>query len=74
VLRSLHRRRPVVGVRAAVARRLLRWAEIVMGPSAFATWDEAELLEIPLVASRGTTDAERLGVVPKAMGEVLRVY
>jgi uncharacterized protein YbjT (DUF2867 family) len=71
VLRSLHRRRPIIGIPTAVMRRALRWVELVMGPTAFATWDEAELLEIPLVASRGTADANRLGVVPKPMGEVL---
>jgi NADH dehydrogenase len=71
VLRSLHRRRPIIGIPTAVTRRALRWVELVMGPTAFATWDEAELLEIPLVTSRGTADAKRLGVVPKPMGEVL---
>jgi NADH dehydrogenase len=71
VLRSLHRRRPIIGIPTAVMRRALRWVELVMGPTAFATWDEAELLEIPLVTSRGTADAKRLGVVPKPMGEVL---
>jgi uncharacterized protein YbjT (DUF2867 family) len=71
VLRSLHRRRPIIGIPTAVMRRALRWVELVMGPTAFATWDEAELLEIPLVTDRGTADANRLGVVPKPMGEVL---
>ena len=71
VLRSLDRRRPLVGIPIAVMRPVLRWVELLMGPTAFATWDEAELLEIPMVASRGTADAQRLGVVPKAMGEVL---
>jgi hypothetical protein len=54
-------------------RRVLRWVELVMGPTAFATWDEAELLEIPMVASAGTADVERLGVVPKPMAAVLGV-
>ncbi len=43
------------------------------GPTAFATWDEAELLEIPLIARQGTADAERLGVLPKPMRAVLGV-
>jgi hypothetical protein len=42
-----------------------------MGPTAFATWDEAELLEVPAVTPRGTADAERLGVQPKPMAAVL---
>lgn len=73
VLRSLHRRRPLVGIPTAVMRRVLRWVELVMGPTAFATWDEAELLEIPMVASAGTADVQRLGVVPKPMAAVLGV-
>ena len=43
------------------------------GPTAFATWDEAELLEIPLVTARGTADARALGVAPRSMAEVLGV-
>jgi NADH dehydrogenase len=73
VLRSLHRHRPVVGIPTALMRRALRWVELVMGPTAFATWDEVELLEIPLVSSRGTADAERLGVLPRSMRAVLGV-
>jgi NADH dehydrogenase len=73
VLHSLHRRRPVVGIPTAVMRRVLRSVELVMGPTAFATWDEAELLEIPLVSSCGTADVERLGVVPSPMRAVLGV-
>ena len=71
VLRSLGRRRPLLGIPTAITRRLLRWLELVMGPTAFATWDEAELLEIPMLATDGPADAERLGVVPKRMREVL---
>ena len=44
-----------------------------MGPAAFATWDEAELLEVPLISRYGTADAERLGVLPKPMRAVLGV-
>ena len=44
-----------------------------MGPTAFATWDEAELLEIPMTSRRGTADAERLGVSPRTMAAVLGV-
>ena len=33
-----------------------------MGPHVFATWDEAELMEEPMVAARGTADAEALGL------------
>ncbi len=37
----------------------------------FATWDEAELMEVSMSTSRGTADAERLGVRPQPMGAVL---
>jgi hypothetical protein len=37
----------------------------------FATWDEAELLEVPMVSARGVADAERLGVKPQPMRAVL---
>ncbi len=71
VLRSIGRRRPLVAIPTPIMRRTLRLVELVMGPTAFATWDEAELLEVPLLASRGSADAERLGVVPKPMAAVL---
>ena len=73
VLDSLHRRRPVVHIPIGLVRRLLTAVELVGGPTAFATWDEAELLEIPLIARQGTADAERLGVLPKPMSAVLGV-
>jgi NADH dehydrogenase len=70
-LRSFHRRRPVVGVPMPIVRRTLKAVELLTGPAAFATWDEAELLEIPMVSRHGTADAERLGVLPKSMRAVL---
>jgi NADH dehydrogenase len=73
VLRSLRRHRPIVRIPARSARRLLKLTELLMGPTAFATWDEAELLEVPLITPRGTADAEELGVTPKPMAAVLGV-
>jgi uncharacterized protein YbjT (DUF2867 family) len=70
-LNSFRRRRRIVGVPIGLTRRILDAVELFGGPTAFATWDEAELLEVPLIASRGTADAERLGVVPKPMRAVL---
>jgi uncharacterized protein YbjT (DUF2867 family) len=72
-LRSFGRRRPIVGVPIPVMRRGLRAAELLLGPTAFATWDEAELLEVPMTSRHGTADAERLGVLPKSMPAVLGV-
>ncbi len=72
-LRSVRRRRRIVRVPIKITRRVLQLVELLGGPTAFATWDEAELLEVPLVSRHGTTDAERLGVVPKPMRAVLGV-
>jgi NADH dehydrogenase len=70
-LRSFGRRRPLVHVPLPVVRAGLRAVEAVLGPAAFATWDEAELMEVPMTTRSGTADAERLGVVPKPMRAVL---
>jgi uncharacterized protein YbjT (DUF2867 family) len=70
-LRSVGRRRPVVPVPTPIVSRGLRLLEALVGPRAFATWDEAELLEVTMTTRRGTADAERLGVTPKRMATVL---
>jgi NADH dehydrogenase len=72
-LRSFRRHRPIVKVPTRVVRRTLMLVELLMGPTAFATWDEAELLEVSMISRHGTADAERLGVLPKSMRAVLGV-
>jgi uncharacterized protein YbjT (DUF2867 family) len=71
VLRSLDRNRPLLHVPTAIVSRALRLLEAVSGPRAFATWDEAELMEVPMLSTHGTADAERLGVTPAPMPAVL---
>jgi uncharacterized protein YbjT (DUF2867 family) len=71
VLRSLGRRRPLVHVPLPLVRASLRAVEALFGQAAFATWEEAELMEVPMTTSSGTGDAERLGVAPKPMRAVL---
>src|SRR5690349_24539753 len=66
-----HRRRRLLHVPLPVVRWGLKAVEEVQGSLAFATWDEAELMEIPMVSQRGTADAESLGVHPLPMGYVL---
>jgi NADH dehydrogenase len=73
VLRSLNRRRPLVHVPTPVVSRALRLLERVSGPNAFATWDEAELMEVPMVSTRGTADVEELGVRPARITAVLGI-
>jgi uncharacterized protein YbjT (DUF2867 family) len=70
-LRAAHRPRPLLPLPVALVRSGLRLVERVMGPAAFATWDEAELLGITMLSERGSADAERLGVRPRAMASVL---
>ena len=53
-------------------RAELRALEAVVGSSAaFATWEEAELMEIPMTTPTGTAGAEALGVTPLRMAAVL---
>lgn len=73
VLASRRRHRPLLRLPLPLVRRILNGVELFGGPAAFATWDEAELLEVPLIARQGTADAERLGVLPKPMRAVLGV-
>jgi NADH dehydrogenase len=71
VLRSLGKRRVVMHVPTPVVSRTLRMLSAVAGARAFATWDEAELMEVPLISAFGTRDVEGLGVAPRAMAAVL---
>src|SRR6185312_10533268 len=71
VLRSLGRSRPLVHVPTPLVSRSLRLLERASGAKAFATWDEAELMEVPMVSTRGTSDVEALGVTPARMPAVL---
>jgi uncharacterized protein YbjT (DUF2867 family) len=71
VLRSLNRRRPLLHVPTPLVSRALRLLESTTGTRAFATWDEAELMEVSMLASRGSADAERLGVTPEPMRAIL---
>jgi uncharacterized protein YbjT (DUF2867 family) len=71
VLEATDRARPLVHVPLPAVRAGLRALELVAGSTAFATWEEAELMEVPMTAERGSEDAERLGVTPRAMAEVL---
>jgi NADH dehydrogenase len=65
------RPRPLLHVPLWAVRRGLGVVERLTGASAFATWEEAELMEVPMTTPRGTEDARRLGVTPRPMEEVL---
>jgi uncharacterized protein YbjT (DUF2867 family) len=64
VLRARHRRRRLVHVPLPLVRTSLKLLR-------FATWEEVELLEEPMVTERGTADIEQLGVHPHSMPAVL---
>jgi NADH dehydrogenase len=70
-LGALRRRRRLLHVPLPLVRRGLRAVEAVTGHGAFAVWEEAELMEIPMTTPRGTADAEALGVSPRRMRAVL---
>jgi uncharacterized protein YbjT (DUF2867 family) len=65
------RHRPLVHVPLPLVRSGLIWLRRVFGEAVFATWEEAELMEIPMVSARGDADARALGVTPRPMPEVL---
>ena len=71
VASSAGRRRRGVHVPLPFVRSFLIWLRRAIGDTAFATWEEAELLEVPMVSRRGTEDARRLGVEPLAIRRVL---
>jgi uncharacterized protein YbjT (DUF2867 family) len=66
VLRASHRRRRLVHVPLPIVRASLKLLR-------FATWEEAELMEEPMVTERGTADIETLGVSPRPMSAVIGV-
>jgi NADH dehydrogenase len=66
------RERPLVHVPLGLVRASLVALRRVFGDAVFATWEEAELMEVPMTTPRGTADAESLGVQPRSLSEVLR--
>ena len=65
------RDRPLVHVPVNLVHLGLAGLRRAVGDAAFATWEEAELMEVSMVSERGTADAEALGVEPRRMGDVL---
>ena len=70
MLAALGRERRLLRIPTPVVASLLRALERVAGPRAFATWDEAELMEVSMLPSAGTRDVEALGIVPRSMASV----
>jgi len=75
VARAAGRARPLVHMPLGLVHLTLVTLRRLFGDAVFATWEEAELLEVPMVTPRGTADAEGLGVKPSPVHEVLsRAY
>lgn len=71
VSRAAGRPRPLVHLPLALVRAGLIGLRSVFGEAVFATWEEAELMEVSMTTERGTADAEELGVSPRRMADVL---
>lgn len=71
VSRLAGRPRPLVHMPLPAVRSSLIGLRKIFGEAVFATWEEAELMEVPMTTARGTADAEALGVTPRRMAEVL---
>ena len=65
------RPRPLVHVPLPLIRSGLLAMRFLFGESVFATWEEAELMEVSMTTARGTEDANALGVEPRRIGDVL---
>jgi uncharacterized protein YbjT (DUF2867 family) len=71
VARATGRQRPLVHVPLGLVHLTLVTLRRIFGEAVFATWEEAELMEVPMVSERGTADAESLGVEPLPLETVL---
>jgi NADH dehydrogenase len=71
VSRASGRPRPLLHIPLPLVRSGLIALRKVFGEAVFATWEEAELMEVPMVSERGAADPRNLGVEPKRMEEVL---
>jgi NADH dehydrogenase len=71
VARGTGHERPLVHVPLGFVHLALVTLRRIFGEAVFATWEEAELMEVPMVSAGGTADAEALGVEPLAVDAVL---
>lgn len=71
VSRIAGRPRPLVHVPLPLVRAGLIALRSVFGEAVFATWEEAELMEVSMVSERGPADAQALGIEPRRMSDVL---
>ncbi len=65
------RPRPVWPIPRPLVYLGLEGIRAVFGQAAFATWEEAELMQVPMISPRGAQDLRELGIEPETMAEVL---
>jgi NADH dehydrogenase len=71
VSRIAGRPRPLIHIPLPLIRGGLIAMRSLFGEQTFATWEEAELMEVSMLSRRGTADAGALGISPRSMEEVL---
>jgi NADH dehydrogenase len=71
VSRIAGRPRPLVHLPLPLIRSGLIALRSLFGEAVFATWEEAELMEVSMVSERGAADVQALGVEPRRMSDVL---
>jgi NADH dehydrogenase len=71
VARAAGRERRLAHVPLGLVHLSLVFLRRIFGDAVFATWEEAELMEVPMTTARGTADAKSLGVEPLPVREVL---
>jgi NADH dehydrogenase len=71
VSRIAGRPRSLVHMPLPLVRAGLIALRSLFGEAVFATWEEAELMEVSMVSDRGPADAHALGVEPRRMVDVL---
>jgi NADH dehydrogenase len=72
VARAAGRERPLVHVPLGLVHASLVALRRVLGETVFATWEEAELMEVPMTTPRGSEDAVSLGVEPSPLQDILQ--
>jgi NADH dehydrogenase len=71
IARSAGRQRRLVHVPLGLVHFGLVWLRRIVGEAVFATWEEAELMEVPMTTARGDADVRELGIEPQPMAAVL---
>jgi NADH dehydrogenase len=71
IARADGRERPLIHIPLAFVRAGLDGLRRLVGDAVFATWEEAELMEVPMISERGDADVRALGVEPRRMADVL---